>query len=69
MAKKGTAILDGAYEVLHVKPGVIGFGKSFVDLGKLTPAKAEELVKAGCPYLRKVEKKSSRGKDKENENS
>ena len=58
MAKKGTPILDGAYEVLHVKPGVIGYGKSFVDLSKLTPAKAEELVKQGCPYLRKVVKRS-----------
>jgi len=65
MAKKGTPILEGAYEVLHVKPGVIGYGKSFVDLSKLTPAKAEELVKAGCPYLRKVEKKAAPSKEKE----
>jgi len=63
MAKRGTLILDGAYEVLYVKPGVIGFGKSFVDLRKLTPEKAEQLVKAGCPYLRKVDKKTTRSKD------
>lgn len=58
MGKKGTPILNGAYEVILVKPGVIGYGKSFVDLSKLTPAKAEELVKQGCPYLRKVAKRS-----------
>lgn len=50
-----TPILNGAYEVVGVVPGPIGY-KNFgiVDLSKLTPAKAEQLVKAGCPYLRKV---------------
>lgn len=65
MSKKTTAILDGAYEVVGLVPGPIGY-KDFgiVDLSKLTEDKAEKLVKAGCPYLKKVEKKAGKA-DKE----
>lgn len=61
MAKKTTPILDGAYEVVGIVPGPIGY-KNFgiVDLSKISAAKAEQLVKAGCPYLKKVEKKASK---------
>lgn len=61
MSKKSTPILDGAYEVVGIVPGPIGF-KDFgiVDLSKINAAKAEKLVNAGCPYLRKVEKKATK---------
>lgn len=60
-AKKTTPILDGAYEVVGVVPGPIAF-KTFgiIDLSKIKADKAEALVKAGCPYLRKVEKKTGK---------
>lgn len=49
--------LEGKFEAVGVVPGVIT-GKKFgtVDLRTLSLAKAEELVKAGFPYLKKIEK-------------
>ena len=53
---KGTPILNGAYEVLHVVPGPIGYKTGTVDLSRITAAQAEKLVAQGFPYLRKAEK-------------
>jgi hypothetical protein len=65
MSKKTTPILDGAYEVVGIVPGPIGSGAfGIVDLSKIPAKKAEQLVKSGCPYLRKVEKKTTKA-DKE----
>lgn len=51
---KTTQILDGAYEVLYVVPGLIGYKGGKVDLSKINAAQAEKLVAQGFPYLRKV---------------
>lgn len=49
--------LQGKFEAVGVVPGVIT-GKKYgtVDLTCVTLEKAEELVKDGFPYLRKIEK-------------
>jgi hypothetical protein len=52
---KNTLILDGAYEVLGLTPGPVGYKGGEVDLSVITVAQAEKLVKQGFPYLRKVE--------------
>ena len=57
---KNTPILDGAYEVVGLVPGPVGYKGQTVDLSKITPARAESLVKQGFPYLRKVEKKATK---------
>jgi hypothetical protein len=53
---KNTPILNGAFEVIGIVPGLVGYKKGYVDLSKINAAEAEKLVKQGFPYLRKVEK-------------
>lgn len=50
--------LQGKFEAVGVLPGVIAGGKKFgtVDLRTVSLAKAEKLVEAGFPYLKKAEK-------------
>ncbi len=57
---KHTAILDGAYEVVGIVPGKVGYKGSEVDLTQITAAQADKLVTQGFPYLKKVEKKASK---------
>mgnify|MGYP005753781945 CR=1 FL=1 len=57
---KNTAILDGAYEVIGIKPGPVGYKGGTVDLSKITASQAEKLVAQGFPYLRKVDKKATK---------
>lgn len=52
---KNTAILEGAYEVIGIKPGPVGYKGGEVDLSRITAAQAEKLVAQKFPYLRKVE--------------
>jgi hypothetical protein len=54
---KMSAALEGKFEVVGVLPGVIA-GKKYgtVDLRTISLAKAEQLVKDGFPYLKKIEK-------------
>lgn len=49
--------LEGKFINVGVHPGVV-VGKKFgtVDLRTISLAKAEELVKSGFPYLKKIEK-------------
>lgn len=54
MSKKNQTILDGAYEVLHVVPGPIGYKRNLIDLRTISVQQAEELIKQGFPYLKKV---------------
>lgn len=49
-------ILDGAYEVLGLVPGPVGYKGGTVDLSRIDAAKAEELIAQNFPYLRKVTK-------------
>lgn len=52
---KTTPILDGKYEVIGVKPGPVGTKMGVVNLATITEKKAEQLIKVGTSYLRKVE--------------
>jgi hypothetical protein len=54
---KPSYILGGAYEVIGVIPGEIGYKGGSVDLRRIDEAHAAKLVKAGFPYLKKVESK------------
>ncbi len=56
MAKKKQLILDGAFEVVGLIPGPVGYKSGVVDLSKIGAPEAEKLVKDGFPYLRKVPK-------------
>lgn len=49
--------LEGKFEAVGVVPGIVT-GKKFgtVDLTSISVEKAEELVKSGFPYLKKIEK-------------
>lgn len=60
MRNKNTPILNGAYEVIGVIPGEIGYRGRKVDLSKIDSKTAAALVKEGFPYLRKVEEKKPR---------
>lgn len=64
---KNTAILDGAYEVIGIKPGPVGYKGGEVDLSRITAAQAEKLVKQEFPYLRKVEKAAKKAAEAEPE--
>jgi len=57
---KTIPILDGAYEVIGVIPGEIGYQGGKVDLSKISAAKAEQLVQDGFPYLRRTKAKAPR---------
>lgn len=59
---KHTKILDGAYEVLGLVPGPVGYKSGIVDLSKITAAEAAELVRSGFPYLRKVTQRPKKQK-------
>ena len=61
--KKHTPILGGAYEVVGVKPGLIGYQGGKVDLSKVSEAKAAQLVKDGCPYIVKATPKPASTKE------
>jgi len=50
---KVTKILDGKYEVLGVKPGLIGTKMGVLDLSKIDEKMAEKLLEIGTSYLRK----------------
>lgn len=63
MEKKHTPILGGSYEVIGVKPGLIGYQGGKVDLSKIDEAKAAKLVKSGCPYLVKAASKPAEKKE------
>lgn len=54
---KLSAALEGKFEAVGVLPGVIT-GKKYgtVDLRTISLEKAQKLVEAGFPYLKKVEK-------------
>jgi hypothetical protein len=60
---KTTPILDGAYEVVGIVPGLVGSPIGMVDLSKIPVAKAEKLVSIGFPYLRKAAPKPKRKKE------
>ncbi len=49
--------LEGKFEAVGILPGIVT-GKKFgtVDLRTLSLEKAQKLVEAGFPYLKKVEK-------------
>ena len=57
---KNTAILGGAYEVIGLVPGKVGWIGGVVDLSKITAEQAEKLIEEGFPYLQKAEKKASK---------
>lgn len=57
---KHATILGGAYEVVGVVPGEIGYKGGSVDLRTIDEAHAAKLVKAGFPYLKKAETKSTK---------
>jgi hypothetical protein len=58
---KTTPILNGAYEVIGLVPGLCGSVFGMVDLSRIKADMAEKLIKAGFPYLRRsVAKKSKR---------
>jgi len=57
---KNTPILDGAYEVLGLVPGRVGWSSGVVDLSKITAKQAEKLIEEKFPYLRKVDKKAAK---------
>lgn len=63
MGQKHTPILGGAYEVVGIVPGRIGYKGGEVDLSKIDEAKAAKLVKAGCPYLVKAAAKPAEKKE------
>jgi hypothetical protein len=48
--------LNGKFEVIGVLPGEVVFNKETVDLRIITAEKADELLKAGFPYLKVKEK-------------
>jgi hypothetical protein len=62
MAKhiKTTPILDGAYEIVGIVPGLVGTPIGMVDLSKLTIERAERLISIGMPYIRRVPPKPVR---------
>jgi hypothetical protein len=60
---KNTAILGGAYEVLGLVPGKVGWIGGVVDLSKINTEQAEQLIQEGFPYLKKVEKKAKAEKE------
>ena len=57
---KHTPILDGAYEVIGIVPGKVGYKGSEVDLSQISAAQAEKLVAQGFPYQKKAEKPSKK---------
>jgi hypothetical protein len=57
---KNTPILDGAYEVVGLVPGKVGWTSGVVDLRKIKAEQAEQLIAEGFPYLKKVEKKTGK---------
>lgn len=58
MSGKNTKILDGAYEVVGLVPGPVGYKKGIVDLSKISVSEAEKLVAMGFPYLKKVKERA-----------
>ncbi len=60
--------LLGKYEMVGVEPGEIMYGprRQVIDTRKCTAKQAEEAVKAGSRYIRKVEKKTSSGSNGKN---
>lgn len=64
---KNTAILEGAYEVIGIKPGPVGYKGGEVDLSRITAAQAEKLIAQKFPYLRKVEKAAKKAAEAEQE--
>lgn len=64
MSKKTTPILDGAYEVIGIKPGPVGYKRGTVNLEHISEKEAENLVKQGFPYLRKGASTPAKSKDK-----
>ena len=65
MSGKNTKILDGAYEVVGLVPGPVGYKNGVVDLSKITATEADELITMGFPYLKKVKVKAPRKSAKE----
>ncbi|PRY90587.1 hypothetical protein [Mongoliibacter ruber] len=59
---KTTPILDGAYLVVGIVPGLCGTKLGMVDLSKINAAKAEQLLAIGFPYLRKAPAKAEPAK-------
>jgi hypothetical protein len=59
---KTTPILNDAYEVVGVIPGLVGSPIGLVDLSKITVSKAEQLVDLGFPYLKKASPKPKKKK-------
>lgn len=62
--QKPSPALDGKYKVVGVVPGEVYVpGTGRVDLRTISLAEADELMKAGFPYLEKVEAKASKSGD------
>lgn len=58
MAASSISILEGAYEIVGIKPGpvsVYGIGIVVID-DKLTEAQVKALIAANCPYVRATKK-------------
>lgn len=53
--------LEGKYVMVGVQPGEIAYGpnRQIIDTRSCTAKEAEAAVKAGCRYIKKVEKKKS----------
>lgn len=62
-AKKLSKHLEGKFEMVGIMPGNIRLrnGRT-IDTSKATVAQAEEAVKMGCKYIKKVENKSATDK-------
>lgn len=59
---KTTPILDGAYEVVGILPGLVGTPIGEVDLNTIPAETAEKLIALKFPYLKKAAPKAKKAK-------